>query len=442
MNGVSNMLEIVSKNNNLYNVLDTDDGVVESCSFLDIISAIQSGVDIKGVSLVSDEYIFEIDGLKAHKVMKGYKFRLYPNKEQQTYFQKCFGCCRFLWNHMLADKIAYYDEYKESFDTQPPVYKTDFPFLKEVDSLALTSEYRDLNTAFKNFFRDTNVGYPKFKKKHDNHKSYTTYNQKGSISIVDKYVKLPKIGYVKMKQSQSVLGSIKNATISQVPSGKYYISFNVEIWVQTLPRTDKELGLDLGIKELLITSDKEHFENPKTLYKYEKQLAKLQRQLAHKKKFSNNWYKQKHKIALLHEKITNIRKDNLHKISHKLVTENQLIASEDLKISNMIKNRHLAKSIADVSWYELTRQLDYKSVWYGRLYVKVDTYYPSSQTCNCCGFKNPITKDLTVRDWTCPQCGTYHDRDENAADNILAEGKRIVEVRSITSNSDEFRIAS
>lgn len=436
------MLEIVSKNNNLYNVLDTDDDVVESCSFLDIISAMQLGVDIKGVSIVNDEYVFEIDGLKAHKVMKGYKFRLYPNKEQQIYFQKCFGCCRFLWNHMLADKIAYYNKYRKNIDIQPPIYKTDFPFLKEVDSLALTSEYRDLNTAFKNFFRDTNVGYPKFKKRHDNHKSYTTYNQKGSISIVDKYVKLPKIGYIKMKQSQPVLGFIKNATISQVPSEKYYISFSVEIWVQILPHIDKELGLDLGIKELLITSDKEHFENPKTLYKYEKQLAKLQRQLTHKKKFSNNWYKQKHKIALLHEKITSIRKDNLHKISHKLIMENQLIASEDLKISNMMKNRHLAKSIADASWYELTRQLDYKSVWYGRLYVKIGTYYPSSQTCNCCGFKNPITKDLTVRDWTCPQCGTYHDRDENAADNILAEGKRIIKVRTITSSSDEFQIAS
>ena len=436
------MLEIVSKTNNLYDVLDTDDGLIESCSFLDIISFCESGVTIKGVSLVNDSYVFEIDSLCCRKAMKGYNFRLYPNKEQQTYFQKCFGCCRFLWNIMLADKIAYYEEFQESLDTQPPAYKSEYPFLKEVDSLALTSEYRDLNTAFKNFFRDTKVGYPKFKKKRDNHKSYTTYNQKGSVAIVGKYVKLPKIGYVKMRQSQPVLGSIKNATISQVPSGKYYISFNVEIWVQELSKTEKEIGLDLGIKELLITSDKEHFENPKTLYKYEKQLAKLQRQLAHKKKFSNNWYKQKHKIALLHEKITNIRKDNLHKISHKLVMENQLISSENLKISNMIKNHHLAKSIADASWYELTRQLDYKSVWYGRLYVKIGTYYPSSQTCNCCGFKNPITKDLTVRDWTCPQCGTYHDRDENAANNILAEGKRIVELRKTNRNSDEFHIAS
>lgn len=436
------MFEIVSKTNNLYDVLDTDDGVIESCSFLDIISFCESGVEIKGVSFKNDSYVFEIDGLCCHKVMKGYKFRLYPNKEQQIYFQKCFGCCRFLWNHMLADKIAYYEEFQESLDTQPPAYKSEYPFLKDVDSLALTSEYRDLNTAFKNFFRDTKVGYPKFKKKHDNHKSYTTYNQKGSVAIVDKYVKLPKIGYVKMKQSQPVLGSIKNATVSQASSGKYYISFNVEIWERELPKTEKEIGLDLGIKELLIASDKKHFENPKTLYKYEKQLAKLQRQLAHKKKFSNNWYKQKHKIALLHEKIVNIRKDNLHKISHKLVQENQLIVSEDLKISNMIKNHHLAKSIADASWYEITRQLSYKSDWYGRLYVKINTYYPSSQTCNCCGFKNSITKDLAVRDWTCPQCDTYHDRDENAADNILTEGKRIVEARKTTSSSGEFQIAS
>ena len=223
-----------------------------------------------------------------------------------------------------------------------------------------------------------------------------------------------------------------------MPSGKYYISFNVEIWIQELPKVEKEVGLDLGIKELLVTSDKKHFKNPKTLHKYEKQLAKLQRQLAHKKKFSNNWYKQKHKIALLHEKIVNIRKDNLHKISHKLIQENQLIVSEDLKVSDMIKNHHLAKDIADVSWYEFTRQIKYKSEWCGREYIKIDTYYPSSQTCSCCGYKNIATKDLSVRHWICPNCGTYHDRDENAANNILAEGKRIVASLNTISNSVEF----
>ena len=213
-------------------------------------------------------------------------------------------------------------------------------------------------------------------------------------------------------------------------SGKYYVSILVETEHTELPHTEQKVGLDLGIKDLCITSDGNKYENPKTLRKYEKKLAKLQRQLAHKNKGSANFYKMKRKIARCYEKITNIRKNNLHKISHQLISDNQVIVSENLAISNMIKNHSLAKSIADCSWYELTRQLEYKAEWNNRQYIKIDTFYASSQTCSNCGTKHPMTKDLNVRKWRCPNCGITLDRDINAAINILNEGLRILSLQT------------
>lgn len=364
-------------------------------------------------------------------MLKAYKYRIYPNNEQKVQIAKTFGCCRFVYNHTLAYRKEKYEKEKKSVSkTDCNNYcnrelKKEYEWLKEADKFALTNAIYNMDSAYRKFFKE-HAGYPKFKSKHGSHKSFTTNFTNGNImaDFENGKVKLPKLKEVKAKLHRPFSGQIKSATVSQVSSGKYYVSILVETGCEKPGYANHNVGLDLGIKDLCITSDGKKYENPKAITKYEKKLAKLQRQLAHKERRSQNYCKTRKKIALCHEKVTNTRKDYLHKMSHEIISENQVIVLENLQIKNMVKNHHLAKLISDASWYELTRQLEYKARWNGREYIKIDTFYASIQLCSACGYKNIATKDLSVREWICPVCGAMHDRDVNAAKNILAEGLR------------------
>lgn len=360
-------------------------------------------------------------------MLKGMKFRIYPNKEQQHIIHKTFGCSRFIYNQGLSLRSNEFKNgnsigYKET-NTMLSSYKKSekFAWLKEVDSVALQQSLRDLDRAYKNFFAKR-AAAPTFKSKHNHNKSYRTQCINNNICVAGKYIKLPKLGYVKAKISMPVTGKINNATIEQVPSGKYFCVLNVEVVQPVYENAGCIVGIDVGIKEFCSDSNGNIVNNPKYLNKSMCNLVKEQRKLSRMKKFSKNWNKQRIKVAKLHEKITNQRNDFLHKESTKLLRENQIICIEDLNVKGMVRNHRLAKSISDVSWSKFFGMLEYKSAFYGSKIVRIPRFYASSQSCNVCGHKHTQVKKLFVRQWVCPECGTFHDRDINAAINIKEKG--------------------
>ena len=359
-------------------------------------------------------------------MQKGIKFRIYPNREQQNLINQTFGCCRLIYNRGLAMRDEDFEKGNKTGYSQTSAMLTelkkceDFAFLKVVDSIALQQSLRDLDRGFVNFFQKR-AAHPTFKSKHAPHQSYRTINQGDNIRIVGKSIKLPKLGFVKIRQSMEV-GKINNVTIERTPTGKYFAVLNVEFEPQLRQNNGDRIGIDVGIKEFYSDSNGNVVSNPKYLEKSMRKLIREQRKLSRREKNSNNRKKQRVKVALVHEKITNQRNDFLQKQSTMLIRENQTICIEKLKVKNMMRNHKLAQHIASVSWSKFFDMLTYKAIWYGNTIVKVPTMYPSSQTCSCCGHKNPLVKNLAVRVWECPHCHALHDRDTNASINILNKG--------------------
>ena len=370
---------------------------------------------------------------------RAYKFRLYPNKEQKIIFAKTFGCVRFIYNRMLADKIEYYTQNGKMLQTTPAQYKSEFEWLKEVDSLALANAQLNLQSAYKNFFSKKCSGFPKFKSKKTSRMKYTTNNQNGSVRIENGKLKLPKVGFVKIVQHREIIGKIKSATIEKTPTNKYYVSILAE-YENQVPEAElkKFIGLDFSMHDLYVTSEGERANYPKFFRKSERKLTRLCRQHSKRKKDSKNRERTRLKVCLAYEKITNQRIDYLHKKSYLLSETYDAVCIETLNMQAMSKMLKFGKSVADNSFGRFREFLDYKLSFRGKKLIIVNKWFASSQLCSSCGYKNSEIKDISIRKWKCPSCGTEHDRDINAAKNLREEGKRIAATTVGTTGSNAF----
>ena len=363
-------------------------------------------------------------------VHKAYKFRIYPDSNQALLIVKTIGCSRFVFNYFLAERSSAYESQKKTLSYNDcsamlTQLKKELTWLSEVDSTALQSSLRFLDDSFKRFFSRQN-DYPRFKSRKNPVQSYTSKFTNNNIAVEDSFLKLPKLGLVRFAKSREVDGRIISATVSRKPSGKFFVSILAVTEVSELPKTGIACGVDLGLKDFAVLSDGSGQTNPRFFRSLEAKLAKEQRILSRRVKFSSNWYKQKLKVARVHEKIANTRADYLHKLSTDIVKNHDIIGMEDLQVSDMLKNKRLSKAISEVSWSHFKELIEYKALWYGKKVITVSRTFASSQLCSACNYQNKAVKNLSVRTWTCPSCNAVHDRDINASINLRNEAIRLL----------------